>query len=155
MHERREFYRANRLQSTAFHIAAQIVKDAHKDANRQQLFPQVLRLVNEYIDTRVDLSDEAVIEDVALTKYQAEIAERIRTALRPVTEDGEPPILPVLDSYRPLPPARVDHRRDLHHHAQGLADDQEPRLARRAGERLGEARRADSGVACEGRMLRP
>lgn len=101
MHERREFYRANRLQSTAFRIAAQIVKDAHKDANRQQLFPQVLRLVNEYIATRVDLSDEAVIEDVALTKYQAEIAERIRTALRPVTQDGEPPILPVLDSYRP------------------------------------------------------
>src|SRR5205823_28224 len=47
------------------------------------------------------LSDEAVIEDVALTKYQAEIVERIRTVLRPVTQDGEPPILPVLDSYRP------------------------------------------------------
>ena len=71
MHERRAFYRANRLQSTAFRIAAQIVKDAHQDANRQQLFPQVLRLVNAYIATRVDLSDEAAIEDVALTKYQA------------------------------------------------------------------------------------
>jgi type III restriction enzyme len=61
----------------------------------------VLRLVNDYISTRIDLSDEAVIEDVALTKYQAEIAERIRTALRPIKQDGEPPILPVLDSYRP------------------------------------------------------
>jgi len=101
MHERREFYGANRLQSTVFRIAAQIVKDAHQDANRQQLFPQVLRLVEEYIATRVDLSDEAVIEDVALTKYQAEIVERIRTALRPVKQAGEPPILPVLDSYRP------------------------------------------------------
>ena len=101
MHERREFYGANRLQSTVFRIAAQIVKDAHKDANRQQLFPQVLRLVNEYVATRVDLSDEAVIEDIALTKYQSEIAERIRTVLWPVQHTGAPPILPVLDSYRP------------------------------------------------------
>ena len=101
MHERREFYGANRLQSTVFRIAAHLVKDAHQDANRQQLFPQVLRLVTECIGTRVDLSDEAVIEDVVLTKYQAEIAERIRTALRSVMQAGEPPILPVLDSYRP------------------------------------------------------
>jgi type III restriction enzyme len=99
--DREQFYRANRLQSTVFRIAAQIVKDAHHDANRQQLFPQVLRLVNDYIAQRVDLSDEAVIEDVALTKYQSEIVERIRTALRPIKQDGEPPILPVLDSYRP------------------------------------------------------
>jgi type III restriction enzyme len=62
----------------------------------------VLRLVSAYIADRVDLSDEAKIEDVALAKYQTEIAERIRTALRPVTPVGTPPILPVLDSYRPL-----------------------------------------------------
>jgi len=99
--DRSQFYRANRLQSTAFRIAAQIVKDFHQGANRQQLFAQVLRLVNQYLAERIDLSDEARIEDVALTKYQSEIAERVRTALRPVAATGEPPIRPVLDSFRP------------------------------------------------------
>jgi type III restriction enzyme len=99
--DREQFHRANRLQSTAFRIAARIVRDAHQDANRQQLFPQVLRLVNEYLDTKVDLSDQAAIEDVALVRYQEDISERIRAALRPVTSDGTPPILPVLDHYRP------------------------------------------------------
>jgi len=102
MHERSLFYQVHRLQSTAFRIAAQIVKDFHQDANRQQLFPQVLRLVNAYITDRIELSDEAKIQDVALAKYQTEIAERIRTALRSVTPEGTPPILPVLDSYRPI-----------------------------------------------------
>ncbi len=102
MHDRHGFYRVNRVQSTAFRIAAQIVKDFHQDANRQQLFPQVLRLVNDYLQTRIYLSDEAVLEDVALARYQSEIAERIRTALRSVTPDGEPPIRPVLDAYRPV-----------------------------------------------------
>lgn len=99
--DREQFYRANRLQSTEFRIAARIVKDFHQDANRQQLFPQVLRLVQDYIATRIDRSDETPIEDVALAKYQAEIAERVRGALRGVTPTGTPPILPVLDSYRP------------------------------------------------------
>ena len=100
-HERGLFYRVHRLQSTTFRIAAQIVKDFHHDANRQQLFPQIVRLVQTYLATRVDLSDEAQIEDVALARYQADIAERIRTALRSVTPQGTPPILPVLDRYRP------------------------------------------------------
>jgi type III restriction enzyme len=100
-HDREQFYRAHRLQSTQFQIAARIVRDFHQDANRQALFPQVLRLVEEYITTRVDLSNEALIEDVALARYQAEIAERVRTALRPVTNTNTPPILPVLDTYRP------------------------------------------------------
>lgn len=100
IHERGEFYRANRLQSTAFRIAAQIVKDFAQDANRQQLFPQILRLVNQFLAERIDLSDEARIEDVALTKYQSEIAERVRAALRPVAATGEPPIRPVLDTLR-------------------------------------------------------
>lgn len=98
--DRKQYYHVHRLQSTTFAIAAKIVKDFHQDANRQQLFPQVLRLVQEYVATRVDLSDEAEIEDVALAQYQAEIAERVRTALRAVTPSGQPPILPVLDSYR-------------------------------------------------------
>ena len=98
---REQFHHAHRLQSTQFGIAARIVKDFHQDANRHQLFPQVLRLVGEYVTTRVEKSDEADLEDIALTKYQTEIAERIRTALRPVTSTGDPPILPVLDTYRP------------------------------------------------------
>lgn len=98
--DRQQYYHVHRLQSTAFAIAARIVRDFHQDANRQQFFPQVLRLVNDYIATRVDLSDEAEIEDVALAQYQTEIAERIRTALRAVTPGGQPPILPVLDTYK-------------------------------------------------------
>lgn len=101
MHERSSYYRVHRLQTTCFRIAAQIVKDFHHDANRQQLFPQMLRFVNEFIATKIDLSDEARIEDVALAKYQSEIAERIRTVLRPVMPVGTPPLLPILDSYRP------------------------------------------------------
>ncbi|MDZ4717014.1 MAG: DEAD/DEAH box helicase family protein [Roseiflexaceae bacterium] len=101
VHERGSYYQVNRLQSTSYRIAARIVKDFHQDANRQQLFPQVLKLVNTYIATKIELSDEAQIEDLALARYQTEVVERIRTALRPVTATGQPPILPVLDNYRP------------------------------------------------------
>jgi type III restriction enzyme len=47
------------------------------------------------------VSDEARVEDLALAKYQAEVVERVRIALRSISMDGAPPILPVLDTYRP------------------------------------------------------
>jgi type III restriction enzyme len=101
-HDREQFHTTRRLQSSEFSIVATILRDMHEHANRQQLFPQVLKFVREYIQTRVKKSDETPIEDIALTRYKTVIAERVREALRDETVIDKPPILPVLDTYRPI-----------------------------------------------------
>lgn len=110
MHDRSAYYESTHLQTIEFEIAREVVRRLMSASNGDDrrgvtsphvLFPQVFRLVQEYVGTRVDFRgcDE---REIGLDRYYGEIAERIFTAIRPDESVGEPPILPLLNRYRPV-----------------------------------------------------
>ena len=66
------------------------------------LFPQVLDIVWQYLEERVVIVGDAPLEEIALLKYRQRIVERLTGAIEPDTEAGEPPLLPVIERFRPL-----------------------------------------------------
>ncbi|MDH7486451.1 MAG: DEAD/DEAH box helicase family protein [Anaerolineae bacterium] len=106
LHDRNPFHKEKRLQATVYEIAAELtrrLKDRREDWNaRHLLFPQVLNVVWEYLEERVILTEETPLEEIALLKYKQTIIERLTQAIEPDTEAGEPPILPVIERFRPV-----------------------------------------------------
>ncbi len=60
------------------------------------MFPQVLRIVWRYIDARVVAVGGAALDEVALGSHRREIESRLINAIRPASDEGEQPLLPVL-----------------------------------------------------------
>jgi type III restriction enzyme len=106
LHDRNPFHTERRLQATVYEIAAELtrrLKERHEDwGARHLLFPQVLNFVWQYLEERVVLKEDAPLEEVALLKYKQCIIERLTQAIEPDTETGEPPILPIIETFRPL-----------------------------------------------------
>jgi type III restriction enzyme len=98
--DRNPFHATHRLQATVFEVAAEITNRLHEDA-RRFLFPQVLDIVWEYLENRVEFVD-APREEIYLEKYKQRIIELISTAIEPDTEAGEPPLLPIIERFRPM-----------------------------------------------------
>ncbi|MGH7555445.1 MAG: restriction endonuclease, partial [Longimicrobiales bacterium] len=107
MQDRAAYYASTHLQTIQFEIAREVVRrliDA-SDGERKRavsghvLFPQVFRIVDEFVRSRVDLRgcDE---REIGLDRYSGEIAERVFAAIRPDESAGEPPLLPLLNRYR-------------------------------------------------------
>jgi len=107
LHDRNPFHREKRLQATVYEIAAEItrrLKDRREDwSARHILFPQVLNIVWQYLEERVVLTTSDVpLTEIALLKYKQRIVERLTEAIEPDVEAGEPPILPVIERFRPV-----------------------------------------------------
>lgn len=107
VHDRNPFHREKRLQASVYEITAEIanrLKEKRSDYGaRHLLFPQVLRIVWEYLEERVVVADASVpLEEVALLKYKQQIVDRLLQAIEPDTEAGEPPVLPVIERFRPV-----------------------------------------------------
>ena len=105
-HDRNPFHRDKRLQATVYEIAAELtrrLKERREELGaRHTLFPQVVHAVWWYLEERVVLKQDAPLEEVALLKYKQRIIERLTEAIEPDTEAGEPPILPVIERFRPI-----------------------------------------------------
>jgi type III restriction enzyme len=106
VHDRNPFHREQRLQATVYEIAAELTQQLTQKRKewsaRHILFPQVLAAVWQYLDERVVVVDPDVpLEEIALLKYKQRIIERLTEAIEPDTEAGEPPILPVIERFRP------------------------------------------------------
>lgn len=114
--DREQFYRQTHLQSIMFEIAQMIVyrlvgdKNSAPDPNsnpelrlisRHRLFPQVFRFVNAYIEKRVDFRGCNPCE-LGHQKYVMWIVDRLMTAILPNNSEGEMPLLPILDRYKPV-----------------------------------------------------
>ncbi|MGD0389423.1 MAG: hypothetical protein ABSC42_10765 [Tepidisphaeraceae bacterium] len=112
---RQAYYNQTHLQEIQFQIAKGIVdqltgnsvslSDAKRRAlklqSRHQLFPQVLQFVRQYVERKVDFRGENPCE-LGLEKYVKRTIERLRDAIMPDDEAGEPPLLPILNRYKPL-----------------------------------------------------
>ncbi len=106
IHNRNPFHREKRLQATVYEIAAEVtrrLKDKREDwSARHILFPQVLKIVWDYIEERVLVEVLGVpLEEIALVRYKQAIIERLTTAIEPDEEEGEDAVLPVVERFRP------------------------------------------------------
>jgi type III restriction enzyme len=54
------------------------------------------------LEERVVIRGNAPLEEIALLKYRQRIVERLTEAIEPDTETGEPPLLPIVERFRPL-----------------------------------------------------
>jgi type III restriction enzyme len=113
LQDRTAYYESTHLQTIEFEIARQIVSaftgNGHQSQeggapkplqSRHQLFPQVLRLVHAYVQRRVDFRDVDPRE-LGQQKYLQRVVERLRDAIRPDDAQGEPPLMPILNRYKP------------------------------------------------------
>ncbi|MGH9618658.1 MAG: BPTD_3080 family restriction endonuclease [Bryobacteraceae bacterium] len=111
---RDEYYRETHLQTIEFQIARRIVDEltgtVPEDGDRtrpvlalrgrHQLFPQVFRLVDEYVRRKVNFQNCNPCE-LGLEKYVRRTVERLRDGIVPDEAEGELPLLPILNRYKP------------------------------------------------------
>ena len=110
--DRNEYYRTTHLQTIEFYIAQMIVNKLStsngSDLNsrvfrlqsRHSLFPVVFDFVDEYVRTKVRWNGADQCE-IGLEKYVERTVERIRTNIFPDESEGEPPLMPILNRYKP------------------------------------------------------
>ena len=113
---RQEYYRTTHIQAIKFEIARRIVLnlvgggDFQPDSrsnpklrlqSRHRLFPQVYRLVDAYVGTKVDFHGCNPCE-IGHEKYTNRIVERLMAAIQPNEVEGETPLLPILNRYKPI-----------------------------------------------------
>jgi len=99
------------MTSGAFEIAREVVraltevgrtgKESLRRQSRRVLFPQVLRIVSEYIAHRVDLNG-CHPSEIGLQTYTQRIVSLLAAAIAPDDEQGEAPLLPRLNRYKPI-----------------------------------------------------
>lgn len=113
--DRQAYYAQTHFQSILFQIAQQIINDMQSTLNadsdqkkrvlrlqsRHQLFPQVFSYVQQYVRTRVNFNGVDQRE-LGLEKYTKIVVERLCKAIHPDDSQGEPPLLPILNRYRPV-----------------------------------------------------
>ena len=112
---RQQYYESTHLQTIVFQVARLIVDDlAAYDRSgsdkrrrvlrlqsRHQLFPQVFLHVEEYVRKKVDFQGQHPSE-LGLQEYVKRLVERIRDGIVPDDTEGEPPLLPILNRYKPI-----------------------------------------------------
>ena len=114
--DRKEYYKTTHLQAITFEIAHRIVHKLVGDSqtapdpdsdpklrllSRHRLFPQVFRVVDAYVKTKVDFRGCNPCE-LGQEKYVTRIVERLMTAIQPNETKGEVPLLPILNRYAPI-----------------------------------------------------
>jgi type III restriction enzyme len=109
--DRQTYYDSIHPQTIEFEIAREIaraltdaahpVKKRLRSESRSALFPQVLRIVHDYISERVELNGLNPCE-VGLQTYAQRIIGLLTAAIAPDNEQGETPLLPRLNRYKPI-----------------------------------------------------
>ena len=110
-HDREKYYASNHIQTIQFEIARLVVNalsntDPRGNSklrfqSRHRLFPQVLRIVLDYVALKVDFRGVNECE-LGLEKYVQRIVGRLLAAIEPDESQGESPLLPILNKHEPM-----------------------------------------------------
>ncbi|TKB72871.1 MAG: type III restriction endonuclease subunit R [Nitrospira sp.] len=99
-----EFRAKRRVQELVYDLARTLTRDyvAQKQCEvpAHVLFPQVARIVQQYLEQRVEVRRPADLKDVFLAPYYGWLVERLLEAIRPDTTQGESPEVPRYESTR-------------------------------------------------------
>ena len=118
--DREEYYRSTHLQTITFEIARQVVMRLTEGVeggtpklrlqSRHQLFPQVTRLVDAYVATKVQWRG-CDPRELGLETYVQRTVGRLLDAIEPNDAAGEAPLVPILNRYKPTgSTAQVDFK---------------------------------------------
>ena len=112
---REEYYRAVRPQQIIFRLSQIILDDLLKGAQaapgkegklkhlaRHQLFPEILRIVEEYVRTKVTFKPGVDVRELGLERYANLLRERVRDGILPMVSSEEAKLLPVQNSFQPF-----------------------------------------------------
>ncbi len=100
---------------------------------RHQIFPSVVKILQDYIRERVEFGPNTDIRELALLYYAQLVSERVATASPRLRRRCEKPLLPVLNTFQPV---RDHGRRGVSDHAARVsADEEPPQCGRRAAAR--------------------
>ena len=106
-HDRQEFYDEHDFQTIQFEATRQILmrltdqqQGKLRQYSRHRLFPQVLKIVEEYCESRVDWSGQSK-QELALDIYMTPLVTRLTDAIRPKSADGSNKLLPVINRFTP------------------------------------------------------
>lgn len=107
---RERYHEEHHLQTIKFELTRVIVtclteavdggKPKLQQHSRHQLFPQVYRLVDEFVDQRIEWNGVDPRE-LGLDRYSRQVVDRLIAAIEPNVYEGEPPMLPILNRFRP------------------------------------------------------
>jgi type III restriction enzyme len=111
---REQFYASVRMQQLLFRFTQDIVDDlvAHGEGKgverlkgsllaRHTLFPEVLRIVQKYVETKVKLAPGVDRREIALKKYATRLRERVRDGIVAAAAPKDTPLLPIINSFQP------------------------------------------------------
>jgi len=111
---RDQFYAAVRMQQLLFRFTQDIVDDLIARAEgksaeelkrnllaRHTLFPEVFRIVQKYVDTKVTFAPGVDPREIALKKYATRLRERVRDGIVDAVAPKDAPLLPIVNSFQP------------------------------------------------------
>ena len=114
-HDRKAFYDSVRYQQVLFRLTQDIVDDLINNADgknseqlkdtfmaRHQIFPEVLRIVTKYVESRVNFDPGVDRRELALEKYARLLRQRIREAIVRFATSDDAPLLPIVNSWSPV-----------------------------------------------------
>lgn len=94
----------HRVQELAFQLARDLTRDYVKQPGREVpahvLFPQILQIVQRYLDRKVIAITPMLTIDAFLSPYYGWIIERLVEAIRPAAVSGETPEVPIYETSR-------------------------------------------------------
>lgn len=125
--DREVYYQTVRPQQLVFRIAQLVLEDLAQGAAgpnaerlkglaiaRHQLFPEVTRIVQEYVAKKVRFATGIHPAELGLEKYVQLVRQRVRDGILPAAAATESPLLPVTNSYKPVvSTGDVDYRTTL------------------------------------------
>lgn len=112
---RDEYYNSVRPQQVIFRLAQRIVDDLLQGSQssekekakirflaRHQLYPELVKIVREYVEKKVVFKPGVDTRELGLERYSAELCARVRDGILPVAAREDARLLPVLNSFQPF-----------------------------------------------------
>jgi type III restriction enzyme len=101
-----DFRSKRRFQELIFDLARALARDilaqGRCEIPSHALYPQLIAIVDRYLNEKVSVQPPADLKDIFLSPYYGWVIERLSEAIRPDTSQGEAPEVPRFEAHRGL-----------------------------------------------------